>query len=84
MAGMFGYVWENLDDYRPIILLNTTLKILTCVLAKRLPLVISDLIGPEENYVVKGRSIQDNLHLVREVLDELSRADQFELVQGLQ
>ena len=29
------------------------------------------LIGPEQNYTVKGRSIQDNLHLVREILEGL-------------
>ena len=32
-------------------------------------LVINDLIGPGQNYAVKGRSIQDNLHLIREVLE---------------
>ncbi len=32
-------------------------------------MVISDLIGPEQTYAVKGRSIQDNLHLIREVLE---------------
>ena len=62
-------VWEGLDDYRPITLLNTELKILARVLANRLQLVISDLIGPEQTYAVKGRSIQDNLHLIREVLE---------------
>ena len=62
-------VWEGLDDYRPITLLNTKLKILARVLANRLQLVISDLIGPEQTYAVKGRSIQDNLHLIREVLE---------------
>ena len=63
------HVWEGLDDYRPITLLNTELKILARVLANRLQLVISDLIGPEQTYAVKGRSIQDNLHLIREVLE---------------
>ena len=29
------------------------------------------MIGPEQNYAVKGRSIQDNLHLVREILEGL-------------
>ena len=63
------HVWEDLDDYRPITLLNTELKILARVLANRLQLVISDLIGPEQNYAVKGRLIQDKLHLVCEILE---------------
>ena len=64
-----SHVWEGLDDYRPITLLNTELKILARVLANHLQLVICDLIGPEQTFAVKGRSIQDNLHLIREVLE---------------
>ena len=41
------HVWEGLDDYSLITLLNTELKILALVLANRLQIVISDLIGPE-------------------------------------
>ena len=63
------HVWEGLDNYRPITLLNTEWKILARVLANRLQLVISDLIGAEQTFAVKGKSIQDNLHLIREVLD---------------
>ena len=55
------HLWEGLDDYKPITLLKTELKILARVLANRLQLVISDLIGPEQTFAVKGRSIQDNL-----------------------
>ena len=58
------HVWEDLDDYKP-----TELKILARVLANRLQLVISDLIGPEQTFAVKGISIQDNLHLIRRVLE---------------
>ena len=65
------HVLEDIDTYKLITLLNTELKILAWVLANRLQLVISDLIGPEKNYVMKGRSTQDNLHLVREVLEGL-------------
>ena len=54
------YVWEDLDDFRPITLLNTEFKILAWVLANFLQLVISDLIRPEQNYAMKGRSIQNN------------------------
>ena len=42
------HVWEGLEDYRPITLLNTDLKILARVSANCLQLVISDLIAPEQ------------------------------------
>ena len=69
------HVRGDLDDYRPITLLNTELKILARVLANRLQLVISDLVGPEHNYAVKGRSILDNLHLVRQILEGIKKKD---------
>ena len=56
------HVWEEQDDYKPITLQNANLKILAGVLANRLQLVVSDLIEPEQNYAIKGRSIQDNLY----------------------
>ena len=37
----------------------------------RLQLVISDLIEPEQNYTVKGRSIKDNLHSVCKIQEGL-------------
>ena len=63
------HVCEGLDDYRLITLLNTELKILARVLANRLKIFISDLIGPEQTYAVNGRSIQYSLHLICEVLE---------------
>ena len=62
------HVWDDLDDFGLLTLLNT--KILVRFLGNRLQLVISDLIGPEQNYSVKGRSIPDNLHQGREVLED--------------
>ena len=35
----------------------------------RLQLVISNLIGPKQTYTVKGRLIQDNMHLSCEILE---------------
>ena len=69
------YVWEGLDDYRPITLLNTELKIFARVLVNRLQLV-----SPEETYAVKGRSIQDNLHLIREVLEGIEDGTESALI----
>ena len=74
------HVWEGLDDYRPITLLNTELKISARVLANRLQLVISDLIGSEQTFAVKGRSIQDNLHLIREVLEGIEDGTEAALI----
>ena len=74
------HVWEGLDDYRPITLLNTELKILARVLVNRLQVVINDLIEPEQTYAVKGRSIQDNLHLIRETIEGLDDDTQAALI----
>ena len=41
------------------------------VLANSYQLVIRDMIGPEQNYYVKGRLAHDNFHLVHYVLEEL-------------
>ena len=59
----------ELDDYRPITLLNTELKILTRILASRLRIVMDYLVDPEQTYALQGRSIQNNLHLIRTVLE---------------
>ena len=45
--------------------LNTKLKILAQILANHLCIVTGDFNGPEQNYTVKRRSIQNNRHLMR-------------------
>ena len=52
-------------------MLKTELKNLARVLANQLQLDISDMIGLVQNYAMKERSIKDNLHLVRGVLEGL-------------
>ena len=71
---------RGVDDYRPLTLLNTELKTLARVLANRLQLVISDMISPEQTYAVMGRSIQDNLHLIHEVLDGIEEGTEAALI----
>ena len=34
-----------------------------------LRIVVGDLIGPEQNYAVNGRPIQNNLHLICEIIE---------------
>lgn len=56
------------DDFRPQIVLNTDLKILTRILTSRLQIVADRLTSSEQTCAVNERTIPDNLHLVRTIL----------------
>jgi hypothetical protein len=51
----------SVGDYRPISLLNTSMKVLTKILANRLQLVISKLVHQNQYGFLKARTIQDCL-----------------------
>ena len=63
---------DGIDNFRPLTMLNTELKILAKILANRLQGVLGSLIGPEQTSAVKGRTIQDNLHLVRTIVEKVA------------
>jgi len=52
---------ETVDDYRPISLLNCSVKCITKLLSIRLQTVITKLIHPNQYGFIKGRIIQDCL-----------------------
>jgi hypothetical protein len=52
---------DSVGDYRPISLLNTTVKVLAKILANRLQLVITKLVHQNQYSFIKDRSIQDCL-----------------------
>ena len=54
------HVWEELEDYR--------VKDFGPILADRWQIVADNLIGIEQNYSVKVRSIQNNLHLICKIM----------------
>ena len=60
---------EFLTHWRPISLLNVDYKIVSKVLSKRLKLVLENIISIDQTCSVPGRSILDNVHLLRNIID---------------
>lgn len=58
-----------LKNWRPVSLLCTDYKILSKVLANRLKVFMDEIIGLDQSYCVPGRSILDNLFLIRDLFD---------------
>ncbi|CAM2106515.1 unnamed protein product [Caretta caretta] len=84
--GACGVLWEvlallpkkgdlrDLRNWHPVSLLSTDYKIVAKAISLRLGSVMPDVIHPDQTYTVPGRSIFDNLFLVRDLL-ELGRRD---------
>lgn len=60
---------QDLKNWRPVSLLCGDYKILSKVLASRLREVMREVIHVNQTYCVPGRSISDNVTLIRHVLD---------------
>ena len=58
-----------MKNYRPISLLNVDRKILSKIITNRLIDVLPSIIGISQTCSVKGRSIFDNVHLLRNIFD---------------
>ncbi|CAM2107074.1 unnamed protein product [Caretta caretta] len=64
----------DLRNWPPVSLLSTDYKIVVKAISLRLGSVLADVIHPDQTYTVPGRSIFDNLFLVRDLL-EVGRRD---------
>ena len=62
---------DGISNFRPLTMLNTDLKILAKILANRFQTILPSLICPEQTCDIKGRTIQDCLHLVRTIVEKL-------------
>ena len=58
-----------LSFWRPISLLNCDYKIIAKVLANRLKVVMPKIVEKDQTCAIVGRSIHDNCHLLRNVID---------------
>lgn len=52
---------QDINNYRPITLLNTDYRILGAILAKRFSVVLQDVIGPEQTAFLPNRLIGENI-----------------------
>lgn len=59
----------EIKNWRPVSLLCTDYKLLSKLLTKRLSVVMRQIIHPDQSYCVSGRSIFDNISLLRDFLD---------------
>ncbi|CAM4596674.1 unnamed protein product, partial [Lepidochelys kempii] len=60
---------RDLQNWRPVSLLSTDYKIVAKATSLRLGSMMADVIHPDQTYTVPGRSIFDNLFLVRDLLE---------------
>ena len=60
---------STMKNWRPISLLNYDYKIISKSITNRLSTVIETLVHEDQTCAVKGRSIFDNIHLLRNVID---------------
>ena len=60
---------QDIKNWRPVSLLCVDYKILSKVLASRLGKAMEEVIHRDQTYCVPGRSMVDNVHLIRDVLD---------------
>ena len=60
---------DLLSNWRPISLLNCDYKMLSKVLCLRLRNVLDEIVHPDQTCSVPGRTIQDNVHLIRNLIE---------------
>lgn len=67
----------NLDNYRPLTLLNCDYKILAKVLANRVKKVMGGVIAETQVYSVPGRDISDTVGTIRDVIKHMGKEGGF-------
>lgn len=67
---------KDLKNWRPISLLNVDYKICSKALANRLSIVLPSIIHEDQTCSVPGRTIFENLSLLRDILDYVNITDE--------
>lgn len=64
---------QLMKNWRPISLLNYDYKIISKSITNRLSSVIASIVHEDQTCAVKGRSIFDNIHLLRNIIDYVNQ-----------
>ena len=66
----------NLNNWRPLTLLNTDYKIVTKTISNRIKKYISNIIENSQTGFIKGRYIGENIRLIQEMIEKLEEEEQ--------
>lgn len=66
----------QIKNWRPISLLNTDYKIIARIFSKKIAQVSSSLLSSDQSYCVPGRTIYNNLHLLRNIINHANQSNQ--------
>lgn len=68
-----GATEGSMKGFRPLSLMNLDYKLLSKTLGNRLKLVMDKVIHPNQTYCIPGRMINDNIHLIRSIIEHQQR-----------
>jgi len=74
---------KSLKNWRPISLINVDYKICSKALSVRLSKVLQFIVDPDQTCSVPGRRIPSNLHLLRDILDYITRTNETGILVSL-
>lgn len=73
----------DLENYRPISILNVDYKILAKLLVNRMKRVTGNISPPTQSYSIPGRHIADTTGTIRDVIEHMMRDWTGEIVLGI-
>ncbi|XP_056692237.1 uncharacterized protein [Spinacia oleracea] len=77
------YAPSFITEFQPIGLCNTIYKIITKIISSRLKLVLGRIVSPLQSSFIKGRGVEDNVILVKEMAHHFHKAKKRNKIMAL-
>jgi uncharacterized protein YcgL (UPF0745 family) len=65
----------TLGSWRPIALMNSDYKVLSRIFSKRISQVVTQLLESDQSYCVPGRTIHNNIHIIRNLIKDSNKTN---------